>query len=128
MTDKDMALSMDRALSTAAWEGDNETVKALLDAGADVHASADAPLWCAAMEGHANSMSVLLDAGADQDIALLEAAAKGLVELVRDLLRKGANVHMCDGLPLMMAAQNGHTQTVRILKRWKRRGKRADVL
>jgi ankyrin repeat protein len=124
MRDKDVARCMDSALGMAAWEGDNETVRALLDAGADVHAWADAPLWDAAMNGRAETMRVLLDAGADQDIALLEAAANGLVELVRDLLGKGADIHMCDGLPLMMAAHNGHTETVRVLKNWKRRGKK----
>ena len=50
MTDKDMALCVDRALCMAAWEGDNETVRTLLDAGADVHAWADAPLWEAAID------------------------------------------------------------------------------
>jgi ankyrin repeat protein len=123
MTDEDIPLCVDRALCMAAWEGHTETVRALLDAGADVHARTDAPLWVAAMRGHADTMRVLLDAGADQDIALLEAAANGLVDLVKELLAKGANVHTCRGLPLMMADHNGHTETVRVLKNWKRRGK-----
>ena len=124
MRDEDVARVIDSALGMAAWEGDNETVRALLDAGADVHVAADAPLWDAAMRGNADTMRVLLDAGADQDIALLEAAANGLVDLVKELLAKGANVHTCRGLPLMMAAHNGHTETVRVLKNWKRRGKK----
>ena len=124
MTDEDITLYIDGALCTAAWEGHTETVRALLDAGADVHAWADAPLWGAAMTGHADTMRVLLDAGADQDIALVEAAANGLVELVRELLGKGVSVHAYRGLPLMMAEHNGHTETVRVLKNWKRRGKK----
>jgi ankyrin repeat protein len=123
MRDKDVARCMDSALGMAAWEGDNETVRALLDAGADVHAWVDAPLWNAAMNGRAETMWVLIDAGADQDIALVEAAANGLVELVKELLAKGADVHMCHGLPLMMADHNGHTEAVKVLKNWKRRGK-----
>ena len=122
MTDKDMALCVDRALCMAAWEGDNEAVRTLLDAGADVHAGTDAPLWFAAGGRHTDTMRALIDAGANKDIALLEAAANGLVELVKELLRKGANIHMYDGLPLSMAEYNGHTETVRILKQWKRRG------
>lgn len=55
MRDKDVARCMDSALGTAAWEGDNETVRALPDAGADVHAGADAPLRDAAMSGHAHT-------------------------------------------------------------------------
>jgi ankyrin repeat protein len=118
-----MAAEIDGALRMAAWDGDTEIVKALLDAGADVHHSVDAPLWCAALGCHTDTMRTLIDAGANQDIALLEAAANGLVELVKELLRKGANIHVYNGLPLSMAEHNGHTETVRILKQWKRRGK-----
>ena len=64
MTDEDIPLCVDRALCMAAWEGHTETVRALLDAGADVHAWTDAPLWEAAMKGHADTMRALLDAGA----------------------------------------------------------------
>jgi Ankyrin repeats (3 copies) len=123
MTDEDIPLCVDRALCMAAWEGDTETVRALLDAGADVHAWADAPLWDAAMNGHAEIMRVLLDSGADQDIALVEAAANGLVELVRELLGKGVSVHAYRDMPLMMADHNRHTETVKVLKNWKRRRK-----
>src|ERR1019366_6053575 len=51
------------------------------------------------------------------------AAENGLVELVSELLGKGVSVHAYRGLPLMMAEHNGHTETVRVLKNWKRRGK-----
>jgi hypothetical protein len=112
MTDKDVARDMDRALGWAAWEGDNETVRALLYAGADVHVSADAPLWDAAMRGRADTMRILLDARADQDIALVVAAENGLIELLRELLARGTNMHAYRGLVLWMAAHNGHTETV----------------
>ena len=124
MRENSIAAKMDRALRMAASDGDTESVRALLNAGADVHAGTDAPLWFAAGGRHTDTMRALLDAGANQDIALLEAAANGLVELVKELLAKGANVHTCRGLPLMMAAHNGHTETVRVLKNWKRRGKK----
>jgi ankyrin repeat protein len=125
MWENSIAAKMDSALCTAAMEGDTENVRALLDAGANVHDSVDAPLWWAALGNHTDTMRALLDAGANQDIALLEAAANGMVELVKELLRKGANIHMYNGLPLSMAEYNGHTETVRILKRWKRRGNNA---
>ena len=73
---------------------------------------------------HTDTMRALIDAGADKDIALLEAAANGLVEMVRESLGKGADVHMGNGLPLSMAEHNGHTETVSVLKNWKRRGKK----
>ncbi len=122
MRDKSIAAEIDRALRREASDGDTESVKALLDAGADVHNEVDGALWCAALGRHTDTMRALIDAGADQDIALLEAAANGMVELVKELLRKGANIHMYNGLPLLMAEYNGHTETVRILKQWKRRG------
>jgi ankyrin repeat protein len=122
MRDKSIAAEIDRALRMAAMDGDTESVKALLDAGADVHNEVDGALWCAALGRHTDTMRALLDVGGNQDIALLEAAANGLVELVKELLRKGANIHMYNGLPLSMAEYNGHTETVRILKQWKRRG------
>lgn len=125
MSNKSIAAKMDSALCTAAMEGDTEIVKALLDAGADVHDSVDAPLWWAALGRHTDTMRALIDAGANKDIALLEAAANGLVEMVRELLGKGADVHMGNGLPLSLAEYNGHTETVRVLRNWKRRGKRA---
>ena len=124
MRENSIAAKMDRALRMAASDGDTESVRALLDAGADVHNSVDAPLWFAAGGRHTDTMRALIDAGADKDIALLEAAANGLVELVRDLLGKGADIHMCNGLPLRMAEYNGHTETVRVLRNWKRRGKK----
>jgi ankyrin repeat protein len=122
MRENSIAAKIDSALRMAAMDGDTECVKALLEAGADVHNSVDAPLWYAAGGRHTDTMRALLDAGADQDIALLEAAANGLNELVRELLAKGADVHICNGLPLIMAKYNGHTETVRVLTNWKRRG------
>ena len=124
MRENGIAADIDSALRMAAMDGDTECVKALLDAGADVHISVDAPLWYAAGGHHTDTMRALLDAGANRDIALLEAAANGLVELVKELLRNGANIHMYNGLPLSMAEYNGHTETVKVLRNWKRRGKK----
>jgi ankyrin repeat protein len=97
MRENSIGAKIDSALRMAAREGDTEIVKALLDAGADVHDSVDAPLWWAALGRHTETMRALIDSGADKDIALLEAA---------------------------MAEHNGHTETVSVLKNWKRRGKK----
>lgn len=127
MTKADIPVFVDLALSKAAWEGDNETVRALLDCGADVHAWADAPLWEAALNGQTDTMSVLLDAGADQDIALIVAAENGHIELVRELLAKGANVRTHQGMPMLMAQLNGYADTVRVLENWRRKLNRARL-
>lgn len=115
MTDKDITVCVDRALDMAAWEGDTETVKALIVAGADVHAHTDAPMWSAAIGGRIDTMRALLDAGADPDIALFEAASRGFTDLVGELLAMGVDARMCDGLALRMAAIGGHTETVMAL-------------
>jgi len=113
--DKDMAEVIDYALRMAAWEDGPETLKALIGAGADVHVGTDAPMWGAAFSGRIDNIRALLDAGADQDIALLEAAENGLTEMVGELLGRGADAEMCDGLPLQMAAIGGHTETVKAM-------------
>lgn len=121
MTEEDITHCLDWALCKAAAAGDNETVSALLDAGADVHAWTDASVWMAGMMRHADTMRALLDAGADHNVALAAAAEFGLTELVTELLAKGADVHTCEGLPLLMAAENGYADTVRVLKDWRKK-------
>jgi ankyrin repeat protein len=58
-------MNRDVALRRAAWRGSTETVKALLEAGADVHGEQDAALQKASANGHADTVKVLLAAGAD---------------------------------------------------------------
>jgi len=43
----------------AAWRGNTETVKLLLDRGADMHAENDRALWFAAVEGHVETVAAL---------------------------------------------------------------------
>ena len=115
MEEKSMAEAIDRALSMAAWEGDTDTVAALVGAGADIHRQMDAPLWDAARGGHADTMRALLAEGASRNIALFEAAFYGITEIVRESLALGADVHMGDGIVVLMAAGNGHVESVRVL-------------
>lgn len=75
----------------AASKGYTETVRALLTAGADVHA--------------------------EDDMALRWAADYGQTEMVRVLLAGGANVHAENDDALRWAAWNSHTETVRVLAR-----------
>jgi ankyrin repeat protein len=67
-------------------------VKALLVAGADVHADGEAALRLAAGNGHTDTVKVLLEAGAD--------------------------VHAKEDWAVRWAAKNGHTDTVRLLNEW----------
>src|ERR1035441_7467676 len=58
MRENSIAAKIDSALRMAASDGDTESVKALLDAGADVHNGVDAPLWFAAIGHHADTMQI----------------------------------------------------------------------
>ncbi|MDD5170935.1 MAG: ankyrin repeat domain-containing protein, partial [Syntrophales bacterium] len=58
----------------AAANGRSETVRLLLDRGADIHATGrggDA-LFGAAEEGHADVVKLLIDRGSDIDIAVVK--------------------------------------------------------
>jgi ankyrin repeat protein len=84
----------DKALTTAASNGDVEEMRRLIDRGANINA-------------------VVLD-----DLTPLTVAAKrGRIDAVRLLIASGANVHKPSGdlSPLFFAASNGHVAVVRLL-------------
>ena len=87
-------------LLKAAYEGHTETVKALLEAGADVNAKI--------VEGEFKGAT-----------ALFWAAGKGHTEIVQVLIAKGADVNakgVKGWTALMLAAENRHTEIVSLLK------------
>ena len=94
-------------LHDAARKGDTATVKALLKAGADVHATdrhGQTALHVAAGQGRTEVITSLLAAGADVHAtlnyggrtALHWAASTGHAETVTLLLEAGADVHATD--------------------------------
>ncbi|XP_061648535.1 ankyrin repeat domain-containing protein 50 [Phyllopteryx taeniolatus] len=116
-------------LLLAAYEGHDDMVELLLDAGADVDetagpvwdepaAAAVTPLLAAAAMGHMKAVSRLLFWGAAVDAiddegrtALSLAAARGSAEVVRALLERGLDENHKDDLgwtPLHAAACEGH--------------------
>lgn len=116
-------------LLLAAYEGNDDVVELLLEAGADVDetagpvgsitaAAAVTPLLAAAAMGHMKTVSRLLFWGAAVDAidcegrtALCLAAARGSVEVVRALLDRGLDENHRDDLgwtPLHAAACEGH--------------------
>ncbi|XP_077435531.1 uncharacterized protein ankrd50l [Vanacampus margaritifer] len=116
-------------LLLAAYEGHDDIVELLLEAGADVDESAGpkgdvpacaavTPLLAAAAMGHMKTVSRLLFWGAAVDAidaegrtALSLAAARGTTEVVRALLDRGLDENHKDDLgwtPLHSAACEGH--------------------
>ena len=85
-----LAESKEAALGWASGKGHTETVKLLLEAGADVHAYGDLPLRTASGKGH--------------------------IEIVKLLLEAGADVHAWGECALRTASYYGHTETVKLLE------------
>jgi len=115
-------------LKNAAQRGDVETVRGLLDQGADVNESGWGanPLELAAYEGQTEVVRLLLDRGADINrvegdevpTPLSAAAKNNKLEVVRVLVERGADVNLHrEGYPspLWWATENGNADIVEFL-------------
>jgi ankyrin repeat protein len=117
---------LSEGLISAAWWGNLEFVKELLEAGADVNAVNDysqTALMAAAGEGREKVVEELLEAGADvnavndySQTALMLAARKGCADVVEELLEAGADVkaEQYGKTALQMAVEAKKLETVRV--------------
>lgn len=116
------------ALLWAAVRGCTDTVKLLLERGANVDIEDDTrrtALMIAAYQGHPKTVNLLLECGADINkqnkngrTALIEASSCGQSDIIALLLEKGAlpNVKDKQGRhALMYCAMHGNTEGVRLL-------------
>ena len=95
-------MDLDNVLQLAGRDGHTRTVKALLQAGANVHA---------------------LD-----DEALRTAAWWGRTDAVKALLEGGANVHAKHDEALRWAEEEKHLDTVKLLREWAAHGNESAFL
>jgi len=114
------------ALHQAAKNGHADTVRVLVELGADVNVR-DNDGWTAlqraAVQGHVDTVRVLVELGADVNItngwaALHLAAAEQDADTMRVLVELGADVNIWDhnwSTALHEAAEKGHADTVRVL-------------
>lgn len=119
----------DTALLMAASSGDAETLRFLLEKGADIHhiGKWGGALQRAAYNGSLECVQILLEDDNDIDVnqkggkfhtPLQVAASYGNSEMVDCLLKRGANVHSKGGelfTALQAAASSGDEETVRLL-------------
>ena len=121
-------------LTCAAWYGQADAMRLLLESGASVGATSGAPgepscsaLYIACQESHVECARLLLgaDAGVNQAkdtgaTPLFIACQNGQLECVRMLLAAGAAVNQANangGTPLLVACQKGHSAVVLCLLR-----------
>lgn len=112
-------------LHTAVRVGDPRAVEAALAAGADVNRSS--ALELAVLIEQTDMVDLLIERGADinragpsGDLPLAVAARRGRLEMMQQLIDKGADPRLRDrrGLSAMDHAQrHGHTEAVRLLQR-----------
>lgn len=125
---EDMAIVSATPLILASHFGSPEWVRQLIEAGADVHlkdAENKDAIMRAVESANLEAVDLLIRAGAelDREYQLIYAAQVGNVEVVRELLRQGADPHFSDkgrehpfnGPPICWAAARGHTNVVETL-------------
>lgn len=121
------------ALGAAAYKGDEDSVKALLNAsakpdGGDWEGAYGSPIASAASQGHNAIVALLLQAGAHMDkrggdgqgSALYQAVAYRRLETVKMLVNAGANMDAFAGLSggtcaIYIAASRGDRELVSLL-------------
>ena len=120
-------------LHLAAVNGDVETIKALLEDGANVEAhdyEFDTPLASAMHEGHISAIEALIEGRADVDGPCVEQYTPLILAILEDnddmvefLLTKGANIHYkvpnCGMTPLHFAAHYDNLTAAQTLLRYK---------
>ncbi len=114
----------------AAYNGNNEIVKLLINRGGDVNLTDEierTALMYASTGPFVNTVTTLLEAGAEPNLiekeenwtAAMMASAEGQLEVLKTLIAYGADLNMVDidgESSLDFASANGHTAVVEYIK------------
>ncbi len=111
--------NLQEQLIDAVDVGNLETVKRLVDRGADIHAGDNSALRWAAGQGHLDIVEFLVGKGANipaqDEHALRWAANNGHLEVVKYLVEQGADIHALENRSLRWAAEEGQIEVVQFL-------------
>jgi len=126
-----LPVSASLSLPKAAYDGNADVVRQLIEAGADVNYrqrhDTPTPIHWAAKQGHADVVRLLIEAGADVSaeetageftrMTPLHWAASGHADVVRLLIEAGADVNAMTilGTPLHLAVAEDNADVVRLL-------------
>jgi hypothetical protein len=96
-----------------------ETVKILINRGADIHIDNDEAIRWASLNGHLEIVKFLFGKGADihadNNCAIRMASKNGHFEIVKFLFDKNADIHADNDYAIRLASSNGHLKIVKFL-------------
>jgi hypothetical protein len=97
-----------------------ETIKDLIEEGANAHVYSERPLRSAVRLGNLELVKFFVEQGADihvfKDAPLKRASEYGHLEIVKYLIEKGAHPHIEGDLPLRLASSSQHKEVVNFFK------------
>jgi ankyrin repeat protein len=111
----DVNASDDYSLTHASHDGHINTVKLLLESGANVHIDDDYPLQQACTRGWTRLVKLLLNMGSNINTSsLLWAVINHHIQIIKTLIKAGANIHDNNDHVLDVASSHSHADIVKM--------------
>ena len=112
-------VDLNKLLRYSSKKGDFESVKRLVELGANIHTEYDQPLVLSSKNGHSEIVKFLVENGANihaqDDEALVLSSENGHLEIVKFLVENGANIHAQDDAALRLSSEDGHFEVENFL-------------
>jgi hypothetical protein len=100
-----------------------ETIKKLVEQGANIHVGGELPLYWAVEKGHLDIVKYIIDKGADmhkhKNSLMCWAASRGNLDLVKYFIEQGADIYTKKTInsPLYWATKNNELEVVNYLNK-----------